>query len=78
VLQFKAQGKDQNNKDMSTIYTWSVNDTKIGSIDNKGLFAAKAVGTVTVTAASGNVKGTSTVTIKTMGIKKKPLAGILE
>jgi Zn finger protein HypA/HybF involved in hydrogenase expression len=78
VLQFKAQGKDQNNKDMSTIYTWSVNDTKIGSIDNKGLFAAKAVGTVTVTAASGNVKGTYTVTIKTMGIKKKPLAGILE
>jgi len=71
TVQFTAQGKDQYNNNMSATVTWSINDTKIGSIDNKGLFTAKAAGTAIVTAASGSVRGTANATVKSVA----PLAG---
>ena len=62
--QFSATGKDQFGQPMSPqpTFTWSVSGG--GTISSSGLFTAGATtGTFTVTAASGGVSGTASVTV---------------
>ena len=62
--QFGATGYDQNNNQMSPqpSFTWSVSGG--GSINGSGLFSAATVGTdYAVTATSGGVSGSATVTV---------------
>jgi hypothetical protein len=62
--QFSATGYDQNNNPMSPqpTFSWSVNGG--GSINASGLFTAATVGAnYVVTATSGGVSGTATVTV---------------
>lgn len=59
--QFTAEGKDQNGKMLSVSPTWTVNGN--GALSTSGLFTATTAGTATITASSGGVTGTATVTI---------------
>ncbi len=63
--QFTAAGKDQYGNPISTgTITWGINDGAVGTIDSGGLFTALAAGTTTVSATSGVVVGTATVTVE--------------
>jgi murein DD-endopeptidase MepM/ murein hydrolase activator NlpD len=63
TMQYNAEGKDQYNNRMNASMSWSVSDTRVGSIDAKAIFTAKREGAVIVTASSGNVKGSAKVTV---------------
>ncbi len=60
---FTAAAYDQLGKLMDAIFTWTSGNTTVGTIDNTGLFTAKALGTTTITAASGDVNGTASVSV---------------
>jgi hypothetical protein len=47
----------------TTNVTWKSSDESIGTVDNSGLFTAKKVGTVTITASGSKFKTTADVTI---------------
>ncbi len=55
--------RDQINRSIAVTVTWSSSDTNVGTIDNNGLFTAKAIGTTTITAKNKTVSGTATVTV---------------
>ena len=60
--QFTASATDQFGASMTPAFTWSVSGG--GTIDASGLFSAgSTAGTFTVTAASGGVPGTASVTV---------------
>lgn len=62
--QFTAAGTDANGNSVTATYTWST--TGGGTIDSTGLFTATAAGgPYTVTATSGSVNGTASVTVTT-------------
>jgi hypothetical protein len=67
--QFKATGyyTDNSFQDLTASTTWSVANTAIADISNatasRGLAAAKAVGSTTVTATVGGKTGTATITV---------------
>ena len=67
TVQFTAVGKDQNGNVMSITPTWSVSGTG-NSISTSGLLTASTAGSFTVTASSGSVSGTSTVTVNAAGL----------
>jgi uncharacterized protein YjdB len=60
---FTAAAFDQLGKLMDAIFTWTSSNTTVGTIDSTGLFTAKALGTTTITAASGDVNGTASVSV---------------
>ncbi len=60
---FTAAAYDQLGKLMNAIFTWTSSNTTVGTIDSTGLFTAKAPGATTITAASGNVNGTASVSV---------------
>ncbi len=63
-LRFTATALDQNNNDMPVgEVIWTSSDTAVGTIDADGIFTALAEGSVTITATSGDVAGTATVTV---------------
>jgi serine protease AprX len=71
--QFSATGYDQNNTPMSPqpSFTWSVSGG--GSINSSGLFTATTVGgPFTVTAASGGVNGTASVSVTDFSLSISP------
>ena len=59
---FAAAGTDQFGNAMAVAPAWSASGGSINSAT--GLYTATAVGTYTVTAALGSVRGTATVTVK--------------
>jgi len=61
--QFIATGSDANGNTVSIIPTWSSSNTTVGTITSSGLFTALKVGTTTITATSGLVSGTASVTV---------------
>ena len=70
---FTATGYDQNNNPMSPqpSFTWSVSGG--GSINSSGLFTATTVGTnYTVTAASGSISGTASVSVTDFSLSGSP------
>ena len=61
---FVATALDQDGNAMPGIdIAWSSSDPTVGTIDDDGVFTALAAGTATVTAASGDIAGTATVTV---------------
>lgn len=60
--QFTSEGKDQYGKSISVTPTWTVNGSS-GTLSTTGLFIATTAGTATVTASSGGVTGTATITV---------------
>jgi hypothetical protein len=73
--QFSATGYDQNNNPMSPqpSFTWSVSAG--GSINSSGLFTATTVGTnFTVTAASGGISGTASVSVTDFSLSSSPVS----
>ena len=70
---FTATGYDQNNNPMSPqpSFTWSVSGG--GSINSSGLFTATTVGgPFTVTAASGGLNGTASVSVTDFSLSRSP------
>ena len=73
--QFNATGYDQYNNAMNPqpTFTWSVSGG--GSISASGLFTATTVGTNdTVTAASGSISGTATVSVTDFSLSSSPIS----
>ena len=58
--QLTAQGKDQNGSNFAVTPTWT---TTGGTVSSAGVFSAATAGTYTLTATSGSVKGSATVTV---------------
>jgi Bacterial Ig-like domain (group 2) len=65
TLQMAATGtyNDGSTKDLTSSAFWSTSDSTIASINNTGLVTGVSVGTATITAASGTISGSTTVTI---------------
>jgi len=63
--QFKATGlfSDNSTKDITASVQWSSSATAIASIDGSGLAQALGNGTVTITAKSGAIQGTASLSI---------------
>ena len=62
--QFTATAYDLYGNEMPNIdFTWDSSNETAGTVDDTGLFEAKAAGTTTVTAANGTMNGTAAVTI---------------
>ncbi len=60
---FTAATLDQFRNPITATVTWSSSNSTVGTIDAAGVFTAKVEGTSTITAASGTVSGTATVTV---------------
>lgn len=60
---FSSYPKDQYDNPIATTVIWSSIDTNVGTIDNNGMFTAKASGTTAITATSGSIIGTATVVV---------------
>ena len=65
--QFAAKGtfSDGSTKDLTSSSTWSSSATNVATISPGGLATGVAAGTTTITAASGTVKGSTTLTVTT-------------
>ena len=63
--QFTATGtlKDNSTLDLTSAVTWSSSDSRIATIDSFGLATPLAAGTCTITAASGSIPGSTTMTV---------------
>lgn len=60
---FFSLSQDQFGKPMTVKVIWASSDTSVGPIDNNGVFTAKTSGSTIITATSGSVRGTATVTV---------------
>lgn len=60
---FFSVSKDQFGKQMQSTVTWTSSDPGVGIIDNSGLFTAISSGTTIITASSGTISKTATVTV---------------
>jgi len=61
---FKTYAYDQDNKLMAGVaITYSSSDTNIGTIDPNGLFVAKSVGSILITASSGDLKSVANIAV---------------
>ncbi len=63
--QFTATGtySDGSTKNLTTLVTWSSSNTSVATIASSGIVTAKAAGTTTITAASGNISGSAGLTV---------------
>lgn len=63
--QFTATGtfSDGTSQNLTTAATWSSSDTAVATINNAGLATAAAAGSTAITAASGNIKGSTILTV---------------
>jgi beta-galactosidase len=59
--QFSASAYDQSGAPMTATFAWAVSGG--GTINSSGLFSATTAGTFTVTATSGGVTGSATITV---------------
>src|SRR4051812_48310417 len=48
---------------VSPTYTWSSSNTAVATVSQSGLVSAIAAGTATISASSGGVSGTSSITV---------------
>ncbi len=58
--QFSAQSYDQNGQPMTASINWSTNG---GSISGSGLFTSSSAGSFTITASSGSISGSASITV---------------
>lgn len=79
--QFKAMGSlsDGTSKDMSSSVTWASSSTTVAEVSNLGLATGRHTGTVAITAASGTVKSSATLTVTTslIGVSVTPPKAVL-
>ncbi|ACM22101.1 lipoprotein of unknown function DUF3443 [Geotalea daltonii FRC-32] len=63
--QFSATGtfSDGTSQDLTTAAAWSSTDAAVATINNAGLATAVAAGSTAITATSGDVKGSTTLTV---------------
>ncbi|MEO0581935.1 MAG: carbohydrate-binding protein [Bacteroidota bacterium] len=73
--QFAAQAIDQNGQPMTVPITWSVD---VGSIDAQGLYTGSTSGTFAVTATSGTVSGTASITVNPVITTSLTFPGIIQ
>jgi trimeric autotransporter adhesin len=66
LQQFTATGtySDHSSQDITDSVTWSSSDTSVASIAGGGLAAALSLGSVTISATSGSVTGSTTVNVQ--------------
>jgi uncharacterized protein YjdB len=66
VQQFTATGtySDHTSQDITDSVTWSSSDITVASIDGTGLATALALGSVTISATSGSVTGSTTLDVQ--------------
>ncbi|WFN34534.1 right-handed parallel beta-helix repeat-containing protein [Methanogenium sp. S4BF] len=63
---FTATAFDQYDNEMAdTVFTWTISDETVGTINESGFFSALSPGATTITAMNGTVEGTATVTVRT-------------
>ncbi|MCX5918261.1 MAG: Ig-like domain-containing protein, partial [Deltaproteobacteria bacterium] len=65
IQQFTATGTYSNgtSNDIATQVTWSSSDTSVATIDSNGQAIAVSIGTTTITATSGSISGSTTLTV---------------
>ena len=63
TLQLTGSPKDQAGNAFAAVVTWSSGSTSIATINAAGLVSGVAVGTAVITAASGSVTATKTITV---------------
>lgn len=65
ALQMKATGtySDGSTQDLTTTATWATGDSTIATVDAKGKVTSVAVGNIAVTATSGAINGSTSVTV---------------
>ena len=63
TLQLTASPKDQSGTAFAATITWTSGATGIATVSNSGLVSGVALGTAVITAASGSVNATSTITV---------------
>jgi hypothetical protein len=65
AVQFKATAtySDNSSKDITLSVSWASSNTTVATINSSGLATAGAQGAVTITAASGGISGTTTLTV---------------
>ena len=64
TTQFEATALDQFGNEMTGVeFEWTCSDETVGTIDDTGLFTAKAAGTATITASADGKSGEATVTV---------------
>jgi hypothetical protein len=72
--QFTATGtySDSSTQDLTTVVTWNSSAESVATISNaagsRGLSTSGDAGSTTITATSGNVSGTTTLTVEAMGV----------
>lgn len=66
VQQYTATGtySDHSTQDITATVTWSSSDTNVASIDGGGLATALALGSTTISATSGSITGSTTLTVQ--------------
>ena len=70
---FTATGYDQYNTEMSdTVFVWASSDKTVGTIDDSGLFTARAAGKTVIMAKKGGVQGTASVTVSSPALVASP------
>ena len=74
TLQFTATGNysDSSTQDLTALVTWTSSDSTEVSIDATGLATGRQFGTVTITAASGSINSSTSLTVN-----RNPLVGIV-
>ncbi len=75
TLQFQAQGFDQNGEPFVTNVDWT---TTGGLINSDGLYTGSDIGTHTISASSGSVSGSATITVLENNTSLYTLPGIIE
>ncbi|PWJ44272.1 glycosyl hydrolase [Sediminitomix flava] len=77
TLQFTADGKDQFGENMDAPITWSIDG---GTIDENGFYQANTLGTFTVTATSGDIEKTTTITVSraNLALNKQVMVSSIE
>lgn len=63
TIQLSAQGTDQLNRPIAATFAWASSDPTLASIDQAGLVTLVATGSVTISAASQGVTGTTVIAI---------------
>jgi PGF-pre-PGF domain-containing protein len=76
--EFTATTLDQDGNEISDVkISWSSSNMTVGTIgESSGIFTAHAAGTTTITAASGEINGTTTVTVNAPAPVKRVLTSI--
>ena len=70
MQQFSATATytDGSRKDLSSSVIWSSGTPSVATIDNRGLATALAIGSTTISAVSGSIKGSTTLYVKAVSL----------